>query len=69
MEKDWKLVYSTTQLYKAEIAKDILADSDIDAIIINKKDSSYLSFGEIEVYVNNENKENAIVLLKDLDIE
>lgn len=69
MEKDWKLVYSTDQLYKAEIAKDILADSEIEAIIINKKDSSYNSFGELEVFVNKEYYDNAIVLLKDLEIE
>ena len=51
MEKDWVNIYSSTQANDIEIMKAVLADNDILAIDINKKDSSYL-FGEIEVYVN-----------------
>jgi len=51
MEKDWVNIYSSTQVNDIEIMKAVLADNDILAIDINKKDSSYL-FGEIEVYVN-----------------
>ena len=51
MEKDWVNIYSSTQANDIVIMKAVLADNDIPAIDINKKDSSYL-FGEIEVYVN-----------------
>ena len=51
MEKDWVNIYSSTLVNDIEIVKAVLADNDIHAIDINKKDSSYL-FGEIEVYVN-----------------
>ena len=51
MEKDWVNIYSSTQANDIEIMKAVLADNDILAIDINKKDSSYL-LGEIEVYVN-----------------
>ena len=69
MEKDWLLIFETDQMYQAEIAKQVLSENDIDSIIINKKDSSYLSFGNVEVYVFEENYENALVLLKDMKIE
>jgi hypothetical protein len=69
MEKDWFMVFQTEQLYLAEIAKQILYDSDIEVIVINKKDSTYLSFGELELYVHKNNLEIAIDLLKDLKIE
>lgn len=51
MEKDWVNIYSSTLVNDIEIVKAVLADNDIHAIDINKKDSFYL-FGEIEVYVN-----------------
>jgi len=51
MEKDWVKIYSSTLVNDIEILKAVLADYAINAIDINKKDSSYL-FGEIEVYVN-----------------
>ena len=69
MEKDWLIVFTTSLLYQAEIAKEILYDNDIESIIINKQDSSYLSFGDIELYVNIGNSEKALILLKDLKIE
>lgn len=50
MEKDWKLVFETASLQKAELIKAILEENGIRAVSINKKDSSY-AFGEIEVYV------------------
>lgn len=51
MEKDWVLAYQTGQDYKAAMLKEVLADHNIEAVIMNKKDSSY-KFGDIEVYVN-----------------
>jgi hypothetical protein len=47
----WELVFSTTIPYKAEIIKAVLEEENITCVIINKQDSSYLSFGEIELYV------------------
>jgi hypothetical protein len=69
MEKDWLLVYETDQMYQAEIAKQVLSENDIESIIINKKDSSYLAFGNLELYVFEENYENALGLLKDMKVE
>ncbi len=50
MNKDWIKIYSTGANYKAELLKGLLVENNIEAVIINKKDSSY-GFGELELYV------------------
>jgi len=67
MEKDWVQVYSTNQMFQAEIFKQVLADNEIESIIINKMDSSYKAFGEIEVYVKNDHVIKAKMLAKEFD--
>jgi hypothetical protein len=52
MQKDWIMVYSSRDEYKVEIIKALLEENDIESVIMNKKDSSYL-FGDIELYVSN----------------
>ncbi len=66
---NWTSVFETNQLYKAELIKDILCDNDIDAVILNQKDSSYNSFGEIYVMVNKEEKEKAEGIIKTVHCE
>ncbi len=65
MENDWALIYSTGQLYQAEMVKDIIENNDMAAVIINKQDSFYL-FGDIEVYVKPDDVIRAKFLLKEL---
>ena len=50
-DETWELIFSTATLYQAEILKSLLEEENIISVIINKQDSSYLSFGEIELYV------------------
>ena len=50
MDKDWIKIYSSGESYKAELLKGLLFENNIEAVIINKQDSSYL-FGELEIYV------------------
>jgi len=50
LEKNWIKIYSTSANYKAELIKGLLFENGIQAVVINKKDSSYL-FGELEIYV------------------
>jgi signal recognition particle GTPase len=47
MEKGWVQVYTTDRMFQAEIFKQVLADHDIEAVILNKMDSSYRAFGGI----------------------
>ena len=68
MQKDWILIFSTTQDFKAELAKGLLEENDIQFVTLNKKDSSYpdLFIGYIEIYVKQNNAVKAKYLLKEL---
>lgn len=49
--KNWYLVYATRNLPEANIIKGMLEENHVPVMVINKQDSSYLNFGDIEVYV------------------
>lgn len=51
MEKDWVQIASYSMVALAELKKAVLESFGIQAIIINKSDSSY-HFGDLELYVN-----------------
>lgn len=51
MEENWAKAYQSTQMIRAEIAREILEQNGIAAVIVNKKDSSYPIFGMYEVHV------------------
>jgi len=67
MEKDWVLVYSLKKEYNASILQEVFDDNDIKCVMINKKDSSYVPIGNIEVYVHKDNEEKAKGLIKDFE--
>ena len=68
-KEQWEKVFGTNAVYQAEILKALLEEENIVSIVINKQDSSYLSFGEVEVYVKSEDilkaKQLATKLSKD----
>lgn len=66
MEKDWKRVFLSGEMYRAEIAKEVLENHGVNSVILNQKDSSYTSFGNVEVYVHEDDADKAIELLKEL---
>jgi aspartokinase len=66
MEKGWTEVFMTAHQFQAEIAKDMLENEGISAVIFNQHDSSYQTFGEITVYVPDSDAEKALQLLKKL---
>ncbi len=47
----WFLLYVTRNLLEASIVKGMLKENSVPVIILNKQDSSYLNFGDIELYV------------------
>ena len=55
---------STDNPNKAEITKQMLEENNINVVLLNKQDSSYLMFGSIELYVNKEQLKQATDLLK-----
>lgn len=59
MEPDWTLAYTTNKPIQAQMVKQMLENEGIESIIINKNDSTYLTFGEVEIYVNKDLLEKA----------
>lgn len=66
MDSNWAVAYSTDKPWQAEIVRQVLADNGIEAVVLNKKDSSYL-FGEAEVYVDICNLERAKEFTKNIE--
>jgi hypothetical protein len=64
MEKGWTLIYTSDILYKADIIVELLNESEIEAVIFNKRDSAYQSFGNQEVYVREEHVQKALEIIK-----
>ncbi|MCF8258501.1 MAG: DUF2007 domain-containing protein [Flavobacteriales bacterium] len=64
MEKDWALIASYGLAAIAELKKAVLGASGIQAITINKSDSSY-HFGEVELYVKRDDVIRAKKILDD----
>lgn len=62
--KDWICIYTSQKMQEAEIIKGLLTFNEINSVIINKQDSSYL-FGVFEVYVNKEDEVKAKFVLKE----
>lgn len=51
MADDWVVIHSTTFLHRAELIKGMLIENNVDAVVLNRQDSSYVQFGEVEVHV------------------
>jgi len=66
MEKGWVSIFTTNEEFVAELAKGLLEENDIQFVLLNRKDSSYL-FGYLEIFVKQENAIKAKYLLKELD--
>ena len=65
---DWVCIYSSSKQLSAEMIKGLLANNEINSVVINKQDSSYM-FGEHEVYVNRNDVVKAKFVLKENSIE
>ena len=57
-------VYTTTVEHSAILMRDKLEAEGISALILNQRDSTYGTFGTIEVYVLNEDEEQAKTLIE-----
>jgi len=62
---NWSKIYESKKPYRAEIVKDILEQKGIKAIILNKKDSAYDIFGQLEVHVEAEKVLTALKIIED----
>jgi hypothetical protein len=63
--ENWKVVYVTGEPYLAEMARQVLGDNGIEAVIMDKKDSAYPVIGQIEVMVKRDDLEAAQQLINE----
>ena len=65
MENNWIKVYTTENAFTAEIIKQALIENDIPAVVMNKQDSSYKSFGVLTVLVHPDQVETALAYIQE----
>jgi hypothetical protein len=58
MYSDWVIIFTTPQIWEAELIKSVLHQNNIECISLNKRDSAYL-IGEVEIYVSTSDVLNA----------
>ena len=63
MDVNWVCIYSSQWIHKVNIVKAVLADNNINSVIVNKQDSSYF-IGEIELHVHPDDSIQAIQIIK-----
>ena len=63
MEKDWIRIFTSTNYYQSEIVKQMLIENHIASVLINKQDSAHRTFGNIEVYIHQEDFSKAIEII------
>ncbi|WP_165305070.1 putative signal transducing protein [Pedobacter sp. SYP-B3415] len=68
MEQNWIKVYTTTNIYAAEILKQGLNEANIPAVLINKQLAAY-HFGEVNVLVHPDHFNQAIEYILENEIQ
>ncbi|OQY05552.1 MAG: hypothetical protein B6I20_00930 [Bacteroidetes bacterium 4572_117] len=63
-QKEWVIFKTYSNIENAMVAKRVLARNEINSVIINEKDSSFL-IGELELHVAIDKKQIAETILKD----
>jgi hypothetical protein len=63
MEKDWIKIFTSGNFYQSEIVKQVLCEHSIDAVLLNRQASSHRNFGDIEVYIHQQDFSRAIEVM------
>lgn len=64
MEKDWVKLVTIGNRQKAQIILTALESKGIKAVLMDKQDSSYHSFGEVELFCHSEDALEALEIVK-----
>lgn len=65
MKDNWVKVYTSTNAIDAQIVLSMLIENGIDAVEMNKRDSSILAFGNIDILVKKEDEDDALKFIND----
>lgn len=68
MDSGWQCIYFSNQLHKIEIVRSVLNDHEIKSVVVDKRDSSYIMVGDVEVYVHNEDAILAKIIIDQNDL-
>ena len=63
MEKNWIKIFTSPDYYRSEMVKQVLTEHQIDTVLLNKQAYSHRPFGEVELYIHQENFSNAIEII------
>lgn len=66
MHENWVQVHFTNPTL-AEIIVGMLKENNINAIILNKQDSMYKTFGDAEIFVNRDDAVKAKTLIEEFN--
>ena len=69
MNNDWIEIHSGTNLIKIEMIKQLLNNNNINAVILNQKDSSYHVFGTIKLFTQKNDQKRALELISEFENE
>ncbi len=69
MNENWILLNTYQDLQYAEIMKGVLEERGIKAVVLNKKDSAYGTFGAAELYCHVNQGHEALQILEALNNE
>lgn len=62
MEAGWIKIYTSSDFFKSELVRQILTDHTIESIILDKQGFPY-RFGEVEVYIHENNFQKALEII------
>ncbi|MBH2005552.1 MAG: DUF2007 domain-containing protein [Sphingobacteriia bacterium] len=60
----WIKIFATRSIAEASIVRGMLEENQVPVQQLNKQDSSYLNFGDIELYVPAHLKDTAVQLVQ-----
>ncbi len=63
MNQTWICVYKSSSHFDAAAVQGNLESAGIPTVLLNKQDSSYLSFGYVEVHVQAEHEQDAKAII------
>jgi hypothetical protein len=67
MDNSWVKIYTSNQFIKSEIVRQVLVDHEMNAVLMNKQDTAY-KFGEVEVYIHQDNFDQALEIIIQNDL-
>lgn len=63
MESDWVRIFTSANFFQSEMVKQLLTQHEIEAVLMNKRDSAHNTFGQVEVYIHQSAFSQAIEIL------